>query len=51
MLWVLLYAIAVLFFFALILVGGFRVQTDVIGSAWLACAALLVATYVLHWRR
>lgn len=50
MLWVLIYALAVLFFFALILLGGFRLQTKVIGGALLACVALVIATYVLQWR-
>lgn len=50
MLWVLTYALAVLFFFALILLGGFHWQTKVIGGALVACVALVIVTYVLQWR-
>jgi hypothetical protein len=50
MLWVLIYALVVVFFFSLILLGGFRFQTKVIGGALLACIALVILTYVLHWR-
>lgn len=49
MLCVLAYALAVLFAFSLILLGGFRFQTKIIGGALLACVALVIATYVLQW--
>jgi hypothetical protein len=35
---------------SLILLGGFRSQTKIIGGVLLACMALVVATYVLQWR-
>jgi hypothetical protein len=50
MLWVLVYATAALFLISLILLGGFRLQTKIIGGALLACVALVVGTYVLQWR-
>jgi hypothetical protein len=50
MLWVLVYAAAALFLISLILLGGFRPQTKIIGGVLLACMALVVATYVLQWR-
>jgi hypothetical protein len=50
MLWVFVYATAALFLISLILLGGFRFQTKVVGGALLACLALVVATYVLQWR-
>jgi hypothetical protein len=50
MLWVLVYATAALFLISLILLGGFRFQTKVIGGALLTCVVLVIATYVLQWR-
>lgn len=49
MLWVLIYAMCVVFFFALIFLGGFRLQAKVIGGVLIACMVLVIATYVLQW--
>lgn len=49
-LWVLVYATAALFLISLILLGGFRFQTKLIGGVLFACLALVVVTYVLQWR-
>lgn len=50
-LWIAVYCAAALFLMSLILLGVHRVQTQVIGGALFATVALVVATYVLEWRR
>jgi hypothetical protein len=50
MLWVLNYALCVVFFFSLILLGGFRLQVKILGGCLVACIVLLVATYLPRWR-
>ena len=49
-LWVLVYATAALFLISLILLGGLRFQTKLIGGVLFACLALVAVTYVLQWR-
>lgn len=49
-LWVFVYATAALFLISLILLGGFRFQTKIIGGVLFACLALVVVTYVWEWR-
>gem|GEM_PF-3717117 len=50
MLWVLVYALCVVFFFSLILLGGFRLQAKILGGLLVACIVLVIATYLPHWR-
>lgn len=50
-LWIAVYCAAALFLMSLILLGTHHIQTQVIGGALFAAVALVVATYVLDWRR
>jgi membrane-associated phospholipid phosphatase len=50
-LWIAVYCAAALFLISLLLLGVHRVQTQVIGGVLFAAVALVVATYLLEWRR
>ena len=50
-LWIAVYSAAVLFLMSLVLLGLSHVQTKIIGGAWIAAVALMIATYVPQWRR
>ena len=50
-LWIAIYCAAALFLISLLLLGVHHIQTQVIGGALFAAMALVVATYVLDWRR
>lgn len=49
--WMAFYSAAVLFLMSLILFGVSHLQTKIFGGALIAAVALVIATYVLHWRR
>jgi len=49
MLWVLVYACAGLFLMSLIILGGLRMQSKIIGGALLLVLGLIAATYGLQW--
>jgi hypothetical protein len=49
MLWVLVYACAGIFLMSLIILGGLRLQSKIIGGALLLVLALIAATYGLQW--
>lgn len=49
MLWVLVYACAGLFLISVIILGGLRLQSKIIGGALLLALALIAASYGLQW--
>jgi hypothetical protein len=49
MLWVLVYATTALFLMSLILLGGWRLQSKIIGGALAVVLALIAATYAFQW--
>jgi hypothetical protein len=49
MLWVLVYATAGLFLMSVILLGGLRPQSKIIGGALAILLTLIAATYGLQW--
>jgi len=49
MLWVLVYACAGVFMMSLIILGGLRLPSKIIGGALLLVLALIAASYGLQW--
>lgn len=49
MLWVMVYATAGLFLMSVILLGGLRLQSKIIGGALVFALALIAASYGLQW--
>jgi len=49
MLWVLMYACAGIFLMSLIILGGLRLQSKIIGGVLIAILALIAASYGLQW--
>lgn len=49
MLWVLVYACAGIFLMSVIILGGLRLQSKIIGGVLLLILTLIAATYGLQW--